>query len=547
METGTAPPGRKNALRWPQPLHPSNWRAWAWVACVALLYLGADGFYLIERFRWIGSAGGTAMSLGDHARRGLFVLQHAMALLTVCLVARLRPRWAVPALALFGLLLMVDLAVHSALGRPASLSNITVLHAASGHLDHALGEFRQGTLQALAWTLAVLAPLAWRARRGQHRQGGGVPLAMLAALLGLYAMALGVRGEQAVIGFPKGFAYGFGSLAVAVNEGVMASRGQGGVAVPARDLRHAMPKVVLVIDESVRHDEFVRQFAASDDRVLDYGAAWSSANCSAASNYLLRRATWIRQADAKPAVREVESLFSLARRAGYATAYVETQNVLAEAGARNYFDQRELARVSQVAQVKGPAHERDAAALQVVQRLLRQSSVFVIVNKVGAHFPYAQMVPPAHRTGDRMADYRAAVRLNTVRWLARLRGMLDARTLVFYTSDHGQDFSRRAPHCNTGDDVSVQEFAVPFLVLAGSPAPLRELRRGIGAYRDRLSHLEVSESVRNALGYSFDFADSVFKPPQRLDLQACGIHGPPKPFFGAGPRCKRLRLPHAQP
>lgn len=525
--------------RWPR------WQVLAWAVCVALLYVAADGFYVIDRWRWIGSAGGGALTLADHARRGVFVLQQVLAVLTVCRVARMRPRWALPALGLFGLFLVVDLGVHAAIGRPASLSNITVLNAASGHLENALGEFREGTLQALWWTLAVVGLLAWRSCQGPPRAGGLWALGLLLSLFSLYGAALWTRGEQAVIGFPKGFSYGFGSLVVAANEGVLAWQGQGGVLVPVRDLRHARRKVVLVIDESVRRDEFARQFAGGP-HVLDYGAAWSGANCSAASNYILRRATWVRASGTKAPLREVESLFSLARRAGYATAYVETQNVLSEAGARNYFDQDELSRIDRVVEVKGPAHERDAAALRAVQSLLAQPQVFVVVNKVGAHFPYGQMVPPARRSGDRMADYRAAVQLNTLAWLAGLQQGLDAQTLVFYTSDHGQDFGRKAPHCNTGDDVGTQEYEVPFVLMAGSEAVLAGLRPSLDAYRDRLSHLEVSESVRNALGFRLGAVDSIYHPPRRLGLEACGIHGPPKPFFGMGPRCKLLRLPQAQ-
>ncbi len=531
------------------PARP-RWQACAWVACIALLYLAADGFYVVERWRWIGSAGGGALTLADQARRGVFVLQQAMAVALVCLLARQRPRLALPALGLFGLFFLMDLGVHAAIGRPASLSNITVLHAAAGHLDHALGEFRDGSLRALLWTLAVVGLLAWRTWRGPVRAAAVPVMALLLSLLGLYGAALWVRGEQAVIGFPKGFAYGFGSLAVAANEGALAWRGQGGTLVPVRDLRHAQRKVVLVIDESIRQDEFARLLLPlippGSPRVLDYGLAWSGANCSAASNYILRRAAWARSAEAKAALREVESLFSLARRAGYATAYVEAQNVLAEAGARNYFDQAELARIDRVVRVEGPAHARDDAALAALRVLLRQPRVFVVVNKTGAHFPYAQMVPPAQRTGRRIDDYRTAVRLNSVAWLARLQAGLDAQTLAFYTSDHGQDFQRRAPHCNTGADVSLQEYAVPFLVLAGRAGPLAGLRPSLGDYRDRLSHLEVSESVRNALGFRLDFADSIFKPPRRLGLAPCGIHGPPKPFFGMGPRCKPLHLPAAQ-
>jgi len=520
------------------------WRALAWGASIALLYLAADGFYVIDRWRWIGSAGGGALGLADHARRGVFLLQQGLAVLAVCLIARLRAWVALPALALFGGFLLVDLGVQAVIGRPASLSNITVLNAASGHLDHALGEFRDGLRQSLLWTVAVVGLLAWRAWRGPSHRAGRSVLLVLGSLLGLYGSALWLRGEQAVIGFPKGFSYGFGSLAVAANEELLAWRGQGGALVPVRDARHAQAKVVLVIDESIRQDEFARQFTIGAHGI-DYGLAWSGANCSAASNYILRRATWARSGEAQATLRAVESLFSLARRAGYATAYVETQNVLDEAGARNYFDEAELARIDRVVPVKGDAHARDGEALEAVQALLRQPRVFVLVNKVGAHFPYAQMVPPAQRTGERLADYRAAVRVNTVAWLQRLEAGLDPQAVVFYTSDHGQDFGRKAPHCNTGDDVSAREYAVPFVVLAGSEAPLAGLRPHAGAYRDRVSHLEVSEAVRNALGYRLGLVDSLHAPPRRATRSPCGIHGPPKPFFGLGPRCTLLRLPAA--
>ncbi|MFD0666245.1 hypothetical protein ACT80S_00865 [Ramlibacter sp. MAHUQ-53] len=508
------------------------WRGAAGVAWVAAVTAAADGFHIVTRFLWIGGHG-----LADHARRAVFLGEHLAAALAVYACSRLERRLAWPLLALFGLGLAADLAAHAALGRPASLSNIAVFQAAAGHVVQAWHEFPGPARRAAGWTLLLLAPLVLLAGPAPGRRARRLALASVAGLLALYAATLAVRGEQALIGFPKGFAYGFGAAAVAVDARLQAG-GAGAVRVPREDRTHAASRVVLLVDESIRHDVFARVFDAGAAGAIDYGLARSAANCSASANLLLRKAGWVRTGEASAPVRAYESLFSLARRAGYATAYVDTQNVLAEPGARNYFDPAELAAVDRVVAVRGPAHGRDPASLRALGELLRPARVFVIVNKVGAHFPYAEMIPPGLRRGARLADYEVAVRVNAAQYLAQVARLVGEGTVVFYTSDHGQDFDAPVPHCNVGAQVRDAEYAVPFVVLAGDAATRAALRQRQPRLHGRLGHLEVAESVRNALGYAFDDVDSVYKPPRRLHHGLCAIHGPPRPFFGMGPRCR---------
>lgn len=530
----------------------SNWRSgangaaldWREVAClayVAIIYLAADGFYIVERLHWIGAGPGNPLSAADYARRAVFLFGYALAIAAVYALSRSSRRVVVPALALFGGFWLVDLNAHAVLGRPAGLSNISVLNAAAGQVGQAVREFAGTLVGPFVWSLLLLIPLGWRAWRGVQ------PLARpwfwlpLGGLLALYGAALGVRGEQAVIGFPKGFSYAFGSMAVALNERMTAPVQEAGALVPQEDRRHAWHKVVLIVDESIRHDTFAELFKAPPPQAVSYGRAFSAANCSAASNYVLRKAGWPRALENQAPVREFESLFSLARRAGYRTAYIDNQNVLGDPAVRNYFNQAEEALIDQVVVATGEGHDRDIDSLETLRELLRHDMVFILVNKVGAHFPYAEMIPPALRQGQRLADYRTAVRLNAVEYLRKVAAMVDARTLVFYTSDHGQDMQARTPHCNVGDQVSPQEFAVPFVVLSGHAKALDHHRSRLNTYRNRLSHLEIAESVRNALGYRIDIADSIFKEPLFLKHDLCGVHGPPKPMFGAGPRCTPLR------
>lgn len=519
------------------------WREAVCLAYVALIYLAADGFYIVERLHWIGAGPGNPLSAGDYVRRAVFLLGYALAIAAVYVLGRSPRRAVVPALALFGGFWLIDLNAHAVLGRPAALSNIAVLNAAAGQIGQAVREFFGALVTPLVWLALLLLPLGWRAWRG------ALPLARpffwfpLGSLLALYVVALGVRGEQAVIGFPKGFSYAFGSIAVAVNDRLSTPAQEAGALVPQEDRRNAWRKVVLIVDESIRYDTFADLFAAPPPQAVSYGRAYSAANCSAASNYVLRKAGWPRSVEAQAPVQEFESLFSLARRAGYRTAYIDNQNVLGDPAVRNYFNQAEVALIDHAVVAKGEGHERDIASLETLRELLHGNDpVFILVNKVGAHFPYAEMIPPAQRQGDRMADYRTAVRLSAMHYLQQVAAMVDAHTLVFYTADHGQDMQAPTPHCNVGDQVSPQEFAVPFVLLSGNATALGLHRSRVQAYRNRLSHLEIAESVRNALGYSLEIVDSIFKDPRFLAHDLCGVHGPPKPMFGASPRCTVLRM-----
>jgi glucan phosphoethanolaminetransferase (alkaline phosphatase superfamily) len=58
---------------------------------------------------------------------------------------------------------------------------------------------------------------------------------------------------------------------------------------------------------------------------------------------------------------------------------------------------------------------------------------------MGTHFPYYNTIPPALVKSNKMMDYRSSVKRNTISYLSKLSKIIDDKTIVFYTSDHGQE------------------------------------------------------------------------------------------------------------
>jgi membrane-anchored protein YejM (alkaline phosphatase superfamily) len=171
---------------------------------------------------------------------------------------------------------------------------------------------------------------------------------------------------------------------------------------------------------------------------------------------------------------------------------------------------------------------------------LRESGKhFVLVNKNGVHFPYEISIPPENVTNDKMENYRTSVQMNSIRFLENIsRNVLDD-TVIFYTSDHGQNFLSRATHCNTGDDVSVDEYAVPFIVITANDWLRKIAQSSAEQYSGNFSHLEISESIRNILGEKIQESVSMFYPRKNYGF-FCGLYGQPGSFFGVLPSCKKI-------
>jgi hypothetical protein len=348
------------------------------------------------------------------------------------------------------------------------------------------------------------------------------------------------RGEPALIGFPKGFSYGFGSAALEINDAINSHSKKGGDV--SLNKTHSMAnKIVMVIDESIDFKEFDALVNKSNPSVINYGIAYIGANCSAASNYILRKAAWVRKPDGSNSIFELESLFALAKKADFKTAYLDNQNVLKDPTVKNYFDKKEISNIDVIEPASQKAYDQDTHSLNDISQLLKANSkVFIIVNKIGAHFPYENVIPPEDVTPNKIDNYRKAISRNSIDFINALDKLVDQDTIVFYTSDHGQNLYGRTTHCNVGNDVDPIEYSVPMLVMTKNTEIFNQLNTNKNHLANKLTHIELSESIRNALGYSLSELDSIFSTPKHLDGKFCGLYGPPKAIFGEKPKCVLL-------
>ena len=280
-------------------------------------------------------------------------------------------------------------------------------------------------------------------------------------------------------------------------------------------------KVVLVVDESVTHEAYAR-FVAQYTRELpvkDFGEAASTANCSAASNALLR---WgverPRVPDPGYDPRTNPSIWGYAKTAGFRTVLIDGQS---NGDMHNYISPAEYALIDEfVPAMAGEETDHHIAAM-LNERLSRPGREFIYVVKSGAHFPYEANYPAAlaPAVASRPGEYMTAVSYVTGGFFERLaRALPYSDTLMIYTSDHGQDFAERAPHCNA--DPTADEYSVPLSVITAAPA-LRELLAG-SPLVDRASHLNIFPTLLYAFGYARQWLETTYGPT---------LAGPPSSYL----------------
>jgi glucan phosphoethanolaminetransferase (alkaline phosphatase superfamily) len=484
-------------------------------------------------------------SLGTLFWQCLVVTSYAAAIIAIYTCSRIRRLYAIPLVLLFGVLIAIDMGFYFAAGRAADLPDIAVLNATSvSDIPVAVQTFSTAVGKSALLTSIVLAPILFRRLTTEHYRHAAtfvVPVLLLVGTYGANVMLMATRGfdETFLTSFPPGFSYGFGSAGTAI---ARAFAKEAPVLEVKSTSRPRFDKIVVVVDESVAHAAFSRFSPTLNTNVVDYGRAMSGANCSAASNFIIRTAGWAgRTSDGGTLnIKRIESLFSLAKRAGYRTAFIDNQHYFRGLGGGNYFGTDETSMIDSVVQLDGEPYARDLSSVTTISELLEaEGRTFVFVNKMGSHVPYRNAIPPELRSHDKdpSSDYLRSVEYGTIQYLERLSRNVDDRTIVFYTSDHGQAFSKKLAHCNTRADVSDPEYLVPLSLITGNASVRDALESNKAAYTDRLSHLEFSESIRNVMGYSVDGVDSVFKEPHNLNTSFCGVWGSPQSLLGIKPRC----------
>lgn len=412
---------------------------------------------------------------------------------------------------------------------------ITMIHSV-GFAGDAMAQHGGAIVWAAASSLLILIAVGLKPEPRLHVPA---PMIVLAPFAGL-AMLSGLlffRGGEGGRGLPDAWVGTSYAALYAVEAASLPSLSRQPVLI-ARGLPVAQGDIVLIIDESIagRYLDIndvagVRSGLASPPSgvaVSNFGLAASITNCSYGSNLTLR------YGGTREAYQQVNavmpSIFGYAKHAGFETVYIDAQRTGGDY--QNGMDDAERRKIDHFIQFDDtPVMERDmAAADALIERLNNKRRDFILVNKMGAHFPVADKYPSnaqiyrpalprnesAIVTETRLPEnlysgaeswrlYRNAYR-NTVAWTvggffdelfasARLDG-----TLIVYTSDHGQNLHERGDHGTTthcSSSPASEEGAVPLVVIDGSRDWTAAAKRNF----DASSHYRIFPTLLNAMGY----------------------------------------------
>lgn len=312
--------------------------------------------------------------------------------------------------------------------------------------------------------------------------------------------------------------------------------------------------MVLIVDESVAARYLDINAAGgvptalsrvrSGVEIHNYGVAASITNCSVGSNMTLRyggtRSDYQRINAVQP------SIWAYARKAGLRTVYIDAQRT---GGAlQNMMTASERAEIDSFIQFDDvPVEQRDMAAARVlIAQLADPRPKFVLINKVGAHFPVHDKYPDDHLhhlpamprgnfrhiadTGETLGftgspqewrRYRNSYR-NTIAWKVGaffdklLRDADFTDTTLIYTSDHGQNLHERGDpglytHCSPTPQP--EEGAVPLVIIDGAPGSGMDWKRNHARNRDRSSHYMIYPTLLALMGYDRDATEARYGRP----------------------------------
>jgi lipid A ethanolaminephosphotransferase len=418
--------------------------------------------------------------------------------------------------------------------------------SSTGDADNAVAQYSRSFIVPAALALLLAAAILLKPRR-PVRFAGAAPLAAI-ALLSLILYWRGGEGARGVPPSLTGLAYGDLALYEAATEhyGPRQTVRLRPKAAPGGDL-------VFLIDESV-----AAAYLDIDDReggvrsglaeprpglaIANFGIASSITHCSWGSNLTLRYGGT--RGDYRRIDATGPSLFAYAKAAGFHTVYIDAQRA---DPAANPLVEDELTGIDKVISLgRLPVVDRDQAAAAIVSRYLRdRRRDFILVNKVGAHFPVHDKYPDSYMhyrpalprgrfrdvgdtgsragfggTAEEWRQYRNAYR-NTLAWNVGaffdrlLGGGIGGATLV-YTSDHGQNLHERGgPGLNThcSPDPGIAEGAVPLVLIRAAGAPGPDWIGAAAANRDRASHYALFPTLLTLMGYDEGEVARLYGPP----------------------------------
>ena len=235
--------------------------------------------------------------------------------------------------------------------------------------------------------------------------------------------------------------------------------------------------IVLVMDESTTPSAFSKfVLPGLSAELVQYGTTYSTGNCSAVSQALMR---WGSNPGALAMSMTLVRRYPCGRSRGrlaYNTVLIDGQ---VTAKPQNYMRLAELALIDEFLPFQHGVDTDRLIAVELVRRLRIDTPQFIYIVKRGSHFPYVDNIP-ADQKSDVLSEadaYRRSVQSSTGAFFAELIARLPELrdTLVFYTSDHGQQFGGNSHHCS--GDYPEEEFKVPMAIMGEQTELLEQLRR----------------------------------------------------------------------
>jgi glucan phosphoethanolaminetransferase (alkaline phosphatase superfamily) len=297
-------------------------------------------------------------------------------------------------------------------------------------------------------------------------------------------------------------------------------------------------KIVWLVDESVAASQFA-ELAPSllagipvSFSTLDFGAAFSFANCSAQSNAALRWGVDVAHVNEKTDLRTVPTIWAYAKAAGYRTTLIDGQ---VKGQPQNLLWAPEKSLIDEIVPALSGIDTDHKIAADLNQRLRADGRQFIYVVLRGAHYQYEGNypqgeLPPTSTLAER---YRRAVQYSKDKVFSTvLQNAAENGAAVFYTSDHGQIIKPGViPHCN--DRPYPEEYRVPLLLFVPKAVAADLGAPGPGPHH----HSQIFPTTLWLMGYSRAFAEQSYdhmldKQPKQLVKFGKAIV--PRPESGEG-------------
>ncbi|MCP4433634.1 MAG: sulfatase-like hydrolase/transferase [Gammaproteobacteria bacterium] len=300
--------------------------------------------------------------------------------------------------------------------------------------------------------------------------------------------------------------------------------------------------IILIIDESISasyldinsHDGAFTNLNEKQAfiNIFNYGVAASITNCSYGTNLTLRYGG---TRDRYQSINStMPSIWEYAKQADYRTIYIDSQRAFGQL--HNGMTEIEVGNIDKFIQFDDtPVLYRDIeAANSLVNYINNKSQEFIIVNKIGAHFPvhdkfpdqfafYEPMLPRGNfvgisDTGSREGfsgsstdwvlyrnSYKNTILWNVGHFFSKIIEAADLnKATIIYTADHGQDLHKRgnpglSTHCNP--DPVADEGAVPLVIIEGKKNKTLNWQKYLQSNKNNSSHYNIFSTILTLMSY----------------------------------------------